>query len=30
VGWSREGAKTCPLVVLNDDGHYLSSLQDSL
>jgi hypothetical protein len=30
MGWSREAAETCPVVVLNDDGHYLSSLQDSL
>jgi hypothetical protein len=30
VGWSREAAETCPVVVLNDDGHYLSSLQYSL
>lgn len=30
VGWSREAAETCPVVVLNDDGHYLSSLQYAL
>jgi hypothetical protein len=29
-GWSREAAESCPVVVLNDDGHYLSSLQYSL
>jgi hypothetical protein len=27
---ARGRAETCPMVVLNDDGHYLSSLQDSL
>ena len=26
----REAAETCPMVVLNDDGHYLPSLQHSL
>jgi hypothetical protein len=30
VGWSHEAAETCQVMVLNDDGHYLSSLQDSL
>ena len=28
--WSHEAAETCPVVVLNDDGHYLSSLQYAL
>jgi hypothetical protein len=30
VGWSHEAAEAYPVVVLNDDGHYLSSLQDAL
>jgi hypothetical protein len=30
VGWWREAAETCPVMGLNDDGHYLSSLQYAL